>query len=174
MIKHSAGGAVMDCNIKILEKSRGHIKQSKLLCLMLSLVFCGISICRCCAASTTEDVVISSSGDKDDVQVQSYKGRSNTQLSLITKGILITKTGDLVIDPNIITKMQSLASSDSDEGEMRVRAECVTYIKGKRVLDTYNIYANMWPPSDDGLHCKKGEGMDRVLPHIRAKLAMRN
>ena len=109
------------------------------------------------AVVTTREISVGCNETRNIISPLIYAGRSDTQLSLITKGMRIKGTNSLITDWNGYVAQQKRSNLPD---EPVVLAECLPYAEGKIIIDEYITvsYGVMWPPGKT-LVCKKGEGI---------------
>jgi hypothetical protein len=108
----------------------------------------------CYADITATEIFVGCNENPIIIKQRVYPGKPDTQLSLITKGMLVKGTEQLIIDWDNLKSQQHTP----DLPEPSILAECVPYFEGKRLLDVDFTYELMWPPNKV-LVCKKREGI---------------
>jgi hypothetical protein len=125
-------------------------------------VVCVVAIgfhCVCYAEITTVEIYVDCNENPDIFKIYNYHGSSDTQLSLITKGVRVAEIEELVVDWDEFKSQQS----ELDLSDPSIIAECVPYVGGEQLFDAYgSAYKTMWPPNN-ALVCKKGEGISVAM-----------
>lgn len=118
--------------------------QNKYLLFSWALICCAILAGDAIASTSSEEISIQCCVNPNVVPIHEYSGEPNTQLTLVTKGLQVLGSSELI--------------KDSFFDNIVVRAHCLSYYNGEPLSDTTNIYDYMWPPGKT-LTCEKGDGL---------------